>query len=289
MHEEDDGILWKHHDLFTGRTEVRRKRRLVVSSIATVGNYEYGFYWYFYQDGTIELEVKLTGIMSTRAPDDGRRDPSSPTIAPGLAAPVTPAPVLRPARRDGRRPGQRGPRGRRRPPLPAGDNPWGNAFAPVVTPLTSERGARRLADPPQPVVARREPRRPQRPRPAGRLPAGPRPRPPCCPRGSSVAPAPGSPPATCGSRPTTPTSGGRRATSRTSTPAAPACRPGRPPTGRSSAPRSWCGTRSASPTSPGPRTGRSCRSRPPASSSCPPGSSTATRRSTSRPRTTADG
>ena len=34
-------------------------------SISTVGNYEYGFYWYFYQDGTIQFEVKLTGIINT--------------------------------------------------------------------------------------------------------------------------------------------------------------------------------------------------------------------------------
>ena len=37
MHEEDYGILWKHVDMVSGRTEVRRSRRLVVSSIATVG------------------------------------------------------------------------------------------------------------------------------------------------------------------------------------------------------------------------------------------------------------
>ena len=46
-------------------------RRLVVSFISTVGNYEYGFYWYFYMDGSIQLEVKLTGIMSTKALADG--------------------------------------------------------------------------------------------------------------------------------------------------------------------------------------------------------------------------
>ena len=33
--------------------------------VATVGNYDYGFYWYFYQDGTIQMEVKLTGIMNS--------------------------------------------------------------------------------------------------------------------------------------------------------------------------------------------------------------------------------
>jgi len=67
MHEEDSGLLWKHIDWRNGYTESRRSRRLVVSFIATVGNYEYGLYWYFYLDVSIQLEVKLTGIMSTRA------------------------------------------------------------------------------------------------------------------------------------------------------------------------------------------------------------------------------
>ena len=39
MHEEDYGILWKHTDNKIGETETRRSRRLVISSIATVGNY----------------------------------------------------------------------------------------------------------------------------------------------------------------------------------------------------------------------------------------------------------
>jgi primary-amine oxidase len=63
LHEEDYGILWKHTDWRLDEVEVRRSRRLVVSFIATVDNYEYGFYWYFYQDGTIQYEVKLTGIL----------------------------------------------------------------------------------------------------------------------------------------------------------------------------------------------------------------------------------
>jgi len=73
LHEEDAGILWKHFDWRLGTTEVRRSRRLVVSSISTVGNYEYGFYWYFYQDGTIQLEVKLTGVISNGAEPGGAR------------------------------------------------------------------------------------------------------------------------------------------------------------------------------------------------------------------------
>ncbi|KAJ3077450.1 hypothetical protein HK102_005226 [Quaeritorhiza haematococci] len=66
MHEEDFGLLWKHTDFRTpDKPESRRNRRLVVSFVATVVNYEYGFYWYFYLDGTIQLEVKATGIVST--------------------------------------------------------------------------------------------------------------------------------------------------------------------------------------------------------------------------------
>ena len=65
LHEEDAGILWKHFDFRLGQAEVRRSRRLVVSWIATVANYEYAFYWYFYQDGSIQFECKLTGIMTT--------------------------------------------------------------------------------------------------------------------------------------------------------------------------------------------------------------------------------
>ena len=54
-------------------TDVARSRRLVISSIATVGNYEYGFYWYLYQDGTIEFEVKLTGDPAHGRRARGRR------------------------------------------------------------------------------------------------------------------------------------------------------------------------------------------------------------------------
>jgi primary-amine oxidase len=85
IHEEDYGILWKHWDMQGGTTEVRRSRRLVVSSISTVGNYEYGFYWYLYLDGTIQLEVKLTGIMSTMAAVE--KPSHASMVAPGLAAP----------------------------------------------------------------------------------------------------------------------------------------------------------------------------------------------------------
>lgn len=89
LHEEDFGILWKHQDFRLQTTEVRRSRRMVVSFIATVGNYEYAFYWYFYQDGSLELQVKLTGIISNGAVAPGEASPPWGTlVAPGVYAPI---------------------------------------------------------------------------------------------------------------------------------------------------------------------------------------------------------
>ncbi|CAO3702732.1 unnamed protein product [Rhizopus stolonifer] len=65
LHEEDYGLLFKHTDFRTGRAHTVRSRRLVVSQIVTVANYDYGLYYYFYQDGTFEYEVKATGELNT--------------------------------------------------------------------------------------------------------------------------------------------------------------------------------------------------------------------------------
>jgi len=147
MHEEDYGILWKHNDPRGGRNEVRRSRRLVVSSIATVGNYDYGFFWYFYLDGTIQFEVKLTGIMSTMGVAPGDRPAFASMVAPQLAAPFHQH--LFGMRLDAE---VDGPKNSvyevdNRPAPPGPDNPWGNAFAPVSTLLETESEARRLVDP----------------------------------------------------------------------------------------------------------------------------------------------
>ena len=87
MHEEDYGILWKHTDRRIGIPEVRRSRRLVISSVSTVENYEYGFFWYFYQDGNIQLEIKLTGILSLAAYPAGVKPKYGNLISPQLYAP----------------------------------------------------------------------------------------------------------------------------------------------------------------------------------------------------------
>ena len=87
IHEEDHGILWKHFDIFTGSSAARRQRRLVVSFFTTVGNYDYGFYWYFYLDGSMECEIKMTGALFTAAHPGGDY-PYSTEVAPGLGGPV---------------------------------------------------------------------------------------------------------------------------------------------------------------------------------------------------------
>ena len=123
--------------------EVRRSRRLVVSFIATVGNYEYGFYWYFYLDGSIQFEVKLTGIVSTMAVEPGETPAYANVIAPGLAAPHHQH--LFNARLDFDVDGTTNTvyevEAR---PIPAGpENPFGNAFRQEATLLASEAAAQR--------------------------------------------------------------------------------------------------------------------------------------------------
>jgi primary-amine oxidase len=147
LHEEDYGILWKHFDWRTGYTEVRRSRRLVVSFIATVGNYEYGFYWYFYQDGTIQLEVKLTGIMSNGAVLPGEKPRWGELVAPQVYGPIHQHffNVRLDLDVDGLANSVYEVNTVADPPGP--DNPHHNAFHTEATLLASEGRAQRLVDP----------------------------------------------------------------------------------------------------------------------------------------------
>ncbi|KAI4234092.1 MAG: hypothetical protein LQ352_008193, partial [Teloschistes flavicans] len=71
VHEEDAGILFKHTDFRDDAVVVTRGRKLVISHIFTAANYEYCVYWLFHQDGTVQLEIKLTGILNTYAMNPG--------------------------------------------------------------------------------------------------------------------------------------------------------------------------------------------------------------------------
>lgn len=145
MHEEDYGILWKHTDMFTGQSEVRRQRRLVISFFTTVGNYDYGFYWYLYLDGTIECEAKLTGIVFAGAHPE-KDYPYTSEIAPGLGAPFHQH--LFSARLDMTVDGVANSVvevDAKRVPMGPG-NPYGNGFTKTETTIRSEKDGGRLAD-----------------------------------------------------------------------------------------------------------------------------------------------
>ena len=86
IHEEDNGVLWKHVDERAG-AEVRRARRLVVSFHVTVANYEYLVYWRFYQDGNIECEVRATGILVTSHTGPSGTPDSGTLVDQGTYAP----------------------------------------------------------------------------------------------------------------------------------------------------------------------------------------------------------
>jgi primary-amine oxidase len=146
IHEEDAGVLWKHTDIFSGSAQTRRQRRLVISFFSTVGNYDYGFYWYLYLDGTIEVEIKLTGILFTSA-YRGADWPYATEVAPGLGAPGHQH--LFSARLDmmldglGNSVEEIDVHG-----VPVGpDNPYGNALTRTITRLGTESQAGRLAAP----------------------------------------------------------------------------------------------------------------------------------------------
>ena len=146
IHEEDDGIQWKHYDFRTERTEVRRGRRLVISSVSTVGNYEYGSYWYLHLDGRIEFEMKATGIINTAGCEPGAPGPHGVEVMPGVVGQIHQHVFC--AKLDLAVDGERcavvecdtvadpaGP-----------ENPFGNAFRLVETPLATEGGRRRAPE-----------------------------------------------------------------------------------------------------------------------------------------------
>ncbi len=147
LHEEDFGMLWKHTDWRTSQSETRRSRRLAVSLVATVGNYDYGFYWYFYQDGTIQMEVKLTGIVNTMALKPGESPRHGTEVAPRLNAPYHQH--FFNARLDLDVDGEVNTAHEVNtlsvPPGP--ENPHGNAFFAEVTPLSRELMAQRTTNP----------------------------------------------------------------------------------------------------------------------------------------------
>ncbi|WP_434386631.1 primary-amine oxidase [Melittangium boletus] len=93
VYERDGGILWKHYDTDAKRNESRRGIELVVAYGVAVANYDYLLAYVFKQDGSIAVDVQLTGIMLAKGvrPESGHaghagHDPFGHEVAEGVLA-----------------------------------------------------------------------------------------------------------------------------------------------------------------------------------------------------------
>ncbi len=149
IYERDGGILWRHADTS------RRARDLVVVWFTTVDNYDYGFSWIFHQDGSMDVEVQLTGMVNFKLVERFQ-DPHVPgrpaatfghLVAPNIEAPhhqhffnfrldfdVDDGPNNLFERETA-------------PTAEGEENPSGQAFRMLETPLASELAARRETQP----------------------------------------------------------------------------------------------------------------------------------------------
>jgi primary-amine oxidase len=60
IYEEYGGVLWRHG------TVSRRATNLAIKYYTMIENYDYGFTWRFKEDGTIDVDVELTGIVEVK-------------------------------------------------------------------------------------------------------------------------------------------------------------------------------------------------------------------------------
>ncbi|KAH7029880.1 copper amine oxidase 1 [Microdochium trichocladiopsis] len=86
LHEQDNGINWKHTNWRTGRAVVTRRRELVLQFIITLANYEYIFNYIFDQAGGITVQARATGIVSSVAIDEGKKASWGNIVSPGVLA-----------------------------------------------------------------------------------------------------------------------------------------------------------------------------------------------------------
>jgi primary-amine oxidase len=60
IYEEYGGTLWRHG------TVSRRATNLAIKYYTQIENYDYGFTWRFKEDGTIDIDIELTGIVEVQ-------------------------------------------------------------------------------------------------------------------------------------------------------------------------------------------------------------------------------
>jgi primary-amine oxidase len=126
---------------------------LVLTSYSTIDNYDYAFNWIFGQDGTIEVEVMLTGMMNIRNVKEQREDERAHLGHPHLGHLVAPG-VNAPNHQhffsfrldfDIDRPGNNTVLELNTESVPVGEgNQKGEAFSMTARPLRTEQEARRM-------------------------------------------------------------------------------------------------------------------------------------------------
>ncbi|OBT49825.1 hypothetical protein VE04_10172 [Pseudogymnoascus sp. 24MN13] len=86
LHEEDDGVLWKHTNGMTGAAVAARSRVLVIQTTMTLGNYDYIMAWRFEQAAGLTYEIGATGILSTSLIDLGSSSRWGMVVSPRVLA-----------------------------------------------------------------------------------------------------------------------------------------------------------------------------------------------------------
>ncbi|KAL2867330.1 putative copper amine oxidase [Aspergillus lucknowensis] len=86
LHEQDNGIGWKHSNWRTGRAVVTRNRELVVQFVITLANYEYVFAYKFDQSAGITVEARATGILNVVNIDAGKVSDYGNVVSGGVLA-----------------------------------------------------------------------------------------------------------------------------------------------------------------------------------------------------------
>lgn len=86
IHEQDNGVGWKHTNYRSNVDSVVRNRELVLQTVCTVANYEYIIAYIFDQAGAVHFETRATGILATMPIDDDVSVPWGTRVVPGVMA-----------------------------------------------------------------------------------------------------------------------------------------------------------------------------------------------------------
>ena len=90
LYERNGGLLWKHRNAENGEVDVRHGRQLVMTFMTTIGNYDYGINYIFNMDGSIDVDVQLTGILlakGTAAVTNNCKHSCKPLVEGNILAP----------------------------------------------------------------------------------------------------------------------------------------------------------------------------------------------------------